>query len=253
MTHPKIEFTKNLGLFKFSDLNRNFDSIESKNRIKRIAESMIGDGLLVDPIIVSNRWIIVDGQHRIKSAEIAKKGIYFIVDHSIKNTPKAIFEAARLHNKNSKDWSKLDYLQGFAKQGNKNYKLLEDFRKEFPEFSLTEAMILLANSGTKFIKKEDFADGKFVIENMEIAKQWANNLLSLRPYFKDGYNRSSFVRTMMTIVEKKPEFNFERFLQKVKLNQDKLHICGDKKSYTLLIEEIYNHRSYAENKLSLRY
>lgn len=241
--------TTHLGMFKRHDVNRNVDQL----RIKRIAKSMIEDGLKVVPMIVTSKFFIVDGQHRFEAAKIAGKGIYFIVDESIQNTPKAIFEAARKFNQTAHNWEKKDYVHGFVVQGKESYKILDDFTKEFPMFTLTERLMLLANSGTKNIEKEEFADGKFEVTNLNIARKWANNLLQLKPYFEKGYNKSVFVRTLLTIMEKKPDFKFEEFLHKVKLRPSSIYLCGDKRTYSEMIEDVYNFKRRADEKLNLRF
>ena len=88
---------------------------------------------------------------------------------------------------------------------------------------------------------------------MNIAKEWANNLLQLKHYFEKGYNKSVFVRTILTIMEKKPEFKFEEFLHKVKLRPSSIYVCGDKKSYAEMIEDIYNYKRRNDEKLNLRF
>lgn len=249
----RILFTSNLSMFKFSEANRVYDTPESKNRIRRIAESMKSDGLLPHPIVVTSKMIVVDGQHRVKAAEIAGKGVYYLVDDTIANTAKSIFNAAKKYNRDAKVWSKADYIHGLSVQGNENYKILEEFSKKYPMFSLTERLYLLMNTGTKSVGKHDFADGKFKIENLQKAEEWANNLLRVRPFFEKGYNKSNFVRTMLTILEKKQDFNFDEFIRKLELRPGSIYLCGDKRSYASMIEDIYNYRRKINEKLNLRF
>ena len=95
----QVKFTQNLGMFKLHNVNREVDT----PRVKRITDSMKKDGLKLVPIIVNSNYVVVDGQHRLTAAKEAGKGIYFIVDTSIPNTTKGIFEAARKFNQNMKE------------------------------------------------------------------------------------------------------------------------------------------------------
>lgn len=253
MKQYKIVHTTNLGMFKFHQVNRDFTTPDSRNRIRRIAESMKNDGLLPHAIVVTSKFIIVDGQHRLEAARIAGKGIYFMIDESISNTPKGIFDAAVKYNRDAKVWGKGDYINGIANQNNQDYKILQDFSDKYPMFSLTDKMFFLMNTGTKSVNKSDFANGKFKITNLNRAYEWANNLLQLQTYFPQGYNKATFVRTMLTIMEKKKEFKFEEFLHKVKLRPKSIKVCGDKKSYADMIEEIYNYKRRESDKLNLRF
>lgn len=251
---PKIQFTNNLGLFKFHEVNRSFENANSQGRINEIAKSMQTEGVFAThPIIVTSKFLIVDGQHRVNAALKAGKGIYFIVDDSIPNTPAGIFKAAKRFNKNAKVWSKEDYIKGLAAQGYESYNILQSFRQKYPMFSLTEALMLLVNSGTKNPEKAAFAEGKFEVKSIKKAEEWAEYLLSLKPYFEKGYNKSVFVRTMLTIMENNKKFDFTRFLHKVKLRPQMIYLCGDKKTYSNMIHELYNYMTRGEDKLELRF
>jgi hypothetical protein len=240
-------------MFKYHPVNRDFTKIESQNRIKKIALSMKEDGLLPHAIVITSKGYVVDGQHRLEAARSAGKGIYYLIDESIPNTGKAIFNAARRYNRDAKVWCKGDYIHGMAEQGSESYKVLQDFSDKYPMFSLTDKMFLLMNTGTRGVGKTEFADGKFEIADINKAHEWVNNLLSLQPYFPKGYNRASFVRTMLTIMEKKKSFKFSEFLHKLNLRPTSLKICGDKKSYSELIESIYNYKRREDEKLNLRF
>jgi hypothetical protein len=253
MKKQSVMFTKNLGMFKLHEANRSLDNPVSQNRIKRIAASMKQEGLKLVPIIVTSKFIVVDGQHRLEAAKLAGCGIYYLVDDTIVNTTKGVFKAAATFNQNMKEWSKKDYIHGFSVQGNESYKVLEQFGKEFPMFSLTEQIMLLNNSGTRHCDKNEFSTGGFKVENLEVAREWANNILSLKPFFEKGYNKSVFVRTLLTIMEKKETFKFEEFLHKVKLRPSSIYMCGDKRSYAEMIEDIYNYKRRNDEKLNLRF
>lgn len=251
MKEFKVHFSKDLSIFKFHIVNRDIQNKSSQNRIQRIADSMKKE-LKKHPIIVTSKMVIVDGQHRVEAAKIAGCGIYYIIDDSVPNTAKGIFDAAKEFNKNAKEWSKKDYIDGYANQGNESYQKLMEFSAKYPMFSLTERLMLLQNSGTKHSNKKEFSDGKFTVKNISTAEKWANYLLELKPYFEKGYNRSNFVRTILTIMEKKKGFKFEEFIHKVKLRPGSIFLCGDKRAYSLMIEDIYNYRRRNDEKISLR-
>ena len=240
-------------MFKYHQVNRDFTTTESQNRVKKIALSMKEGGLLPHAIVITSKGYVVDGQHRLEAARIAGKGIYYLIDESIPNTAKGIFNAAKQYNRDAKVWSKGDYINGIANQGNESYQVLQEFSNKYPMFSLTDKMFFLMNTGTKSVDKAEFADGKFQIVNLKRAHEWANNLLSLEPYFPKGYTKATFVRTMLTIMEKKKDFKFSEFLHKVKLRPTSLKICGDKKSYSEMIESIYNFKRREDEKLNLRF
>lgn len=255
-----ILFETNLTRFKLHKVNRPTDDNQSKNLISEISETMKKSGFRqTEPIIVTrpdkngNIWVI-DGQHRLLAAMSCGIGVYFVTDENVNpNSQKSIFDAFREYNKCKKKIMKNDYVHGFATMGNENFQTLQEFSKKFPMFSLTEQMMFLQNSGTKHPSKKNFQDGKFDVANVKKAETWASNLLELKPYFEKGYNRSVFVRTILTIMEKKKDFKFDEFLHKVKLRPGSIHLCGDKNTYATMIENIYNYRRRDDEKLNLRF
>ena len=54
-------------------------------------------------------------------------------------------------------------------------------------------------------------------------------------------------------MEKKPEFSFDRFLHKVNLRPGMIKKQGDKDSYKLMIEDIYNFKANSNDRLNLRF
>ena len=87
-----------------------------------------------------------------------------------------------------------------------------------------------------------------------MAEHWANRILRLKDFFPKGYNSSNFVRTMVILFEKKSGvFNFEEFVHKLELRPTALKPCGDKRSYSELIEDIYNYKRRVDEKVSLRF
>ena len=84
--HLKSTYTTNLGTFRYHEVNRDFHNIESQNRIKRIAESMKTEGLLPHAIVVTSKFYVVDGQHRLEAARIA--GISLLMRKSL--TPRRV-------------------------------------------------------------------------------------------------------------------------------------------------------------------
>lgn len=252
-TPLQILYSTNPSMFKFHDVNRDYKTVNSENRIKNIAESMKKFGFFPhQPITVTKSGWIVDGQHRVQAATKAGVGIYYIVNPGIPETAKGIFEAAKEMNKNNKVWSKEDYINGYVEMGHEDYETLQEFRKMYPQFKFTEHLMFLKNMASDS-SKEEFSSGDFKIKSFKKACEYADNLLKLQPYFEKYYNKSQFVRTMLIIMSNNKKFDFDEFLHKVKLRPTSLRPCGDKRSYSEMIEEIYNYRRRNDEKIDIRF
>lgn len=270
-----ILYTTNYNLFARVEVNRKINDSNSVRHIKGLTESMKQKGFRsTEPIIVSQKASkdvkitkdgksylllpqgkhgIADGQHRYEAAMAAGVGIYYVIDDEIPMTGKGLFDAFLDYNEWKKVVRKSDYINGYATLGNEDFKILDEFGEKYPMFTLTERMMLLQNSGTKHPSSVQFKKGKFNIENVKKASQWADYLLELKDLFPKGYNKSNFVRAILTIAEKKKGFKFDEFIHKVKLRPGSIYLCGDKRSYSVMIENIYNYRRREDEKLTLRF
>jgi hypothetical protein len=242
-----VYYTSDLSIFKNLEFNR-----EIETRVKNIVHSMIHDGLKYCPIIVNRDFDVIDGKHRLHAAGLAGKGIYYIIDESCKTIEESE-ETMIILNTNTNSWSKFMFLDHYTKKGVKSYVLLTKFKKEFPSFSLTDCMMLLNNNSNYPSQYDrDFENGKWKIKSYEIGQTWAEFITSIKPFFPDGYNRAIFIRTMITILSKYPDFSTERFLHKSSVCSYKFVIQGDRRSYIRMIEDVYNFKVKDEQKLYFR-
>jgi hypothetical protein len=256
--NKSILYETNLDRFQLVKVNREITDSQSQNQIREIADDMKVNGFrYTEPIVVTRKdkngvhWT-ADGQHRLSAARLAGVGVYYVIDEEIPLTKKGIFDAFLKYNMWKKKVRKNDYIHGYSEMGNENFQILQEFGDKYPMFSLTERMMLLQNSGTKHPSTEQFQKGKFNIASVKTAEKWANHLLEIKPYFEKGYNKSNFVRAILTIAEKKKGFKFDEFIHKVKLRPGSIHLCGDKRAYSVMIEDIYNYRRRENEKLNLR-
>jgi hypothetical protein len=213
---------------------------------------------LVCPIIVNQHWQIIDGQHRFETAKRLGLHIDYIVvnDYGL--------EEVQILNSNINTWKAIDYLNGYCDLGYEHYLVFRDFMKQHPEFNFQSCEILLTNKTINSIRhnKTDvdgkrklklfvnqFFSGSFKVKDLQKAHDMAEKLKMIKPYY-DGFNRSLFVKSMVTIFNN-PVFNHAQLIGKLAQQPTSLQHCATVKQYHLLIEEIYNYRS--REKVSLRF
>jgi hypothetical protein len=109
---------------------------------------------------------------------------------------------------------------------------------------------MLCKNSFSSVPRNEFESGNFTTRDMTKARLWGDYIMSLKPFFK-GYNRSIFVRALVKVLSKKPEFNFEKFLHKVQLRPNLITMCGTVEQYVAMIEELYNFGS--RDKINLRF
>lgn len=148
----EIYSTMDYSKFNFERTNRDLGSLK---KLREVAASV---GFLT-PILVNEEYTIIDGQHRFSVARDMKIPIKFII---IENAGKD--EIISLNTTN-KQWSVLDFIQLYAKEGNEDYQNLMDLYKHriMPiSTMLTTAMNAKASSGTITRKTKE---GKFEFHN----------------------------------------------------------------------------------------
>ena len=224
--------------FRLLEGNRGLNPIH----LARLTESF-AKRPLVSVVIVNEAMEVIDGQHRLAVAKALGVSVYFLV------VPGYGLTEIHTLNANQRNWNADDFLAGYCSQGREHYLAYRDFKKEFG-FGHTETRSLLtgvAHSG----KDNAFFEGRFEIADLDRAYRWAEMLRAIAPYY-DGWRRRSFINACLGIF-KRPQFDYNRFLQKLKSQPTRLKDCVDIAQYTELIEDIYNYRCADRNKVNLRF
>jgi hypothetical protein len=233
--------TKDYSIFKFREDNRPI----IPNHVKKLAKRMSERGWLPTSVVTINgSGDIIDGQNRVTAAMSVGCPIRYKV---VKG---AGSDEMTEMNTLQKNWSPFDHLHKFVVKGNKNYVVFNNFITDYPMYKYTEVAMFLNNSMSS-VKRDTFESGEYVVKNEKKAREWANNILELKPYFEKYYNKSIFVRAMVKIMSNKKDFVFEEFLHKVKLRPMKLVPCGTVEQYVEMIEGIYNYMR--KDKVNLRF
>lgn len=227
--------------------------------IRRLVASIEERGFLQVPIIVNEKYEVIDGQHRLLAAKETNTSIYYII------VPGYKLEHVHALNMNQKNWSKIDFMDGYADMGVEAYVKLRNFYNKNNDFSLTSCLAMCSNTANnstgmlsqKYHKgratsknmKQVFEEGTWTGKNFDLAQEWANKIRMVKPYY-DGYNRVVFVGTMINMFRNKNYDHYE-FLNKLSMQPRRLVDAANREQSKLLIEEIYNYRR--KNKVNLRY
>jgi hypothetical protein len=245
--------TYDLSIFKSIDGNR----VPNLQHIRRLSASVEQYGMKCNPIIVNERLEVIDGQHRLAAAKEVGTYVYYIVIEG--------YTLSEVHtlNLNQKNWTKKDFMYGYADMGVMSYVKLKKFVEKNDDFTFNDCIAFCSNItggsdntiSKKYNKKgsrnslEIFEEGTWKGKDFELGQEWANKIRMIKPYYHN-YTRSTFVGTMLGLFLN-DRFDFNEFMHKVRLQPTALVDCANREQYKTLIEDIYNYRS--RNKVSLRY
>lgn len=240
-----VLYTTDVEMFRPTTTNRNLDM----SRVKEIAKSMSEEGLLLVPITVNKKKQVIDGEHRLEAAKIAGKGIYYLMANNYGEK-----EMIQM-NRNNKSWAMKNYIEHYAKGGNKHYQKLMEFRDMFPKIALSNSIYFLQN-GNKTLQSVKEGDFKVVSYNRGV--RWGEfimelaNVSNINNSFR--YDHTIFIRTMVSILKKYEGKGFEmnEFIDRAFKYPQLFSLCGDTETYSRMIEKIYNHNRRGDKKIFIR-
>lgn len=226
--------TSEYNLFKRIAGNRAINTAH----VGRLKESMKKEDLMI-PIIVNSKKEVIDGQHRLQARRELGLPVYYIV---IANLGIAQTQMANADNKN---WGSNDFVGTYIELNYAHYKKYAEFKKKY-EFAHQVSLLLLegiqSNSRTN-----EFRTGGFVVKNYELACDWAEKIYQVEPFY-DGFKRRSFVTALVHLFQNE-KYNHDEFIQKLEYQSSKLVHCTTLSQYIKIIEDIYNYKRKAEDKI----
>jgi hypothetical protein len=238
--NPVLQSTKDYSKFVLCDFNRN---VEKK---KFLRESMEKHGYIpAYPMhcIVGDKGLlqIKAGHHRFEVARELGIAVYYVISNDM----------ATIHEleKSTTRWTYRDYLESFAKCGNKDYQQVKWYHEETGiPIALCVSMLAdqSAGSGNCNVK---FKFGEFAVVTCEHIDLVADIVLHCKALGIKATD-AIFVQALSRCVRVK-EFSPEVFKTRATANSSMFKPCRSVQEQTVLFENVYNMKSKHENKLPL--
>lgn len=231
--------TTNYSIFKFSEFNRNV--VYRKDLMDEAKRGFIA------PIIVNEKFVVIDGQSRLKHAEYAQVPIKYMVVDGL--TEKDIIRM----NTTQLSWSIKDYIQSYANEGNEEYQKLIVLLNNYKFTSGSIAAISLGIGETGGKVTNILKNGEFKFVNYEKTVQ-----------FLEYYNRfiqettiNNYGKLLLAVNQicRIKKFDTERLIKKVKesRNKDDLNTSLSKNEYIEILLDMYNNKTRANSNLTINY
>lgn len=147
----KVRSTTNYFQFRFIDGNRD---VKHAAKIKKSIEAV---GLLICPILVNEKFEIIDGQGRFTACKELNLPVYYVQQNGIG------IEEVRKMNSVSSNWVTGDYVHSYTEgdETKDSYIYLQSLQKQFPDFSYT-FLATVANKVNKHSETvKNIKDGSF--------------------------------------------------------------------------------------------
>jgi hypothetical protein len=218
-----------------------FTSIDGNRRIrpthfKRLKKSMQKQTLL-SPITVNHNYQVIDGQHRLACLKSLDKPVHYYICEEYG------LNEVHIMNSNMANWSTDEFMHAYADSGIEPYMIYRTFKEKWG-FNHRVCLTLLRGRAVGKETGWEFNSGEYEVSHSDMvrADKWARKITRTGKYYHD-FKRRSYIFALLRCF-KNPEFHFDEFLNKLKLQPTKLVKCTAIDEYLVLIEKIYNfHRA----------
>lgn len=226
--HPKIQVTKDYSLFKLNEKNREVLSNRVSNITESIEELDLTDCL---PILINEKWEIIDGQTRYESCKLRGKPIYYVMKNLNGQTDRAMI----LLNSKQAKWTLDEYISHYAKAGIQDYIDILDCKAQYGVTSSTAACFVgnMTTDDGKRLRNGEFKAGKIKYST------FGDVLMDYKELFPSNYQHVFFIRSLIYVIKYK-YYDHQKDYKKVIRNRFKLKGCADVAQYLQMWEEILN-------------
>lgn len=237
-----------LDKFKVFPGNRPID----KMNLQKIKSSIERNNLLQEcPILINEKYEVLDGQHRLSAAKDLGLPIFYISKIG------GGYEDVILMNENRRTWKNEDYLRLFAEgTKNLNYISLQNFMKVH-NLKLSQALIIVNGPIKQMKEHSDFKEGKFIFpEDLEYLEDLVDKVKTfwglcsehgIKPLHR--FKSTAFLKPFLIFITH-PNVQWEIFFQKLESWWYKIGIRPSTNLYIDLFSDIYNYRN--QNKIHIQ-
>lgn len=167
---------------KFKKLEGNRSVLETRK--KRIEKSVNEHGQRFNPILVNEKFEVVEGQGRLEVFHAKNMPIQYIVHDGLTLDDCVVF------NSTNTSWTLQDYIDSFIAQGNENYIRLNNLIKAHKQIPINAVMFAVTGmTGGSKSEKSDIKGGKVVVTEADYLH--AENLLSYADKFWANFTKGN--------------------------------------------------------------
>lgn len=226
---------------KFDLLEAN--RLTNRSHIEKLKASIEENPVLVQaqPILVNEKYEIIDGQHRFIASRELGLPIYFTL------VPGLTIEDARNMNVLHRRWRAEDYARSYASTGNREYMKYLELREEYG-FPHTTTLAYIEGVHRHGISGR-FRHGLMVIQNEALTRQLLDQLAETGQfvdYVNDYKWASALLKAMLS-----DNYDHARFIRKMEMNPNLLRRRATMEDYLRMIEEVYNFKQGLANHIRL--
>jgi len=238
---------------KFSILEQN--RVVNDKHVNELVVSIQNSGQLT-PIIINEKFEIIDGQHRFDACRILKIPVMYLISY------KTSINEVILMNNTQKSWKLPDYLRCFSDKKWHNheiYQKVDKFMREH-DLKLTTCIVLLSegtggggSTGTSLTGQGliSFRKGTYKIGNLARAQAIAKILSEIKAFAPDLVGSDRFCRSYCKL-SSEPKWNHDSAVYQIKKYRRKYDGASSKEEALQGLLAVYNYNQLKSKKISIR-
>ena len=240
---------------KFSILEQN--RVVNDKHVNELVVSIQNSGQLT-PIIINEKFEIIDGQHRFDACKILKIPVMYLISY------KTSINEVILMNNTQKSWKLHDYLRCFSDKkwnNHETYQKVDKFMREH-DLKLTTCIVLLSegtgsgNSLGNAVSLQgqgliSFKKGIYRIGNLTRAQAIAKILSEIKAFAPDLVGSDRFCRSYCKL-SLEPKWNHNSAVYQIKKYRRKYDGASSKEEALQGLLAVYNYNQLKSKKISIR-
>ena len=240
--------TKNYAKFKIIEGNRPID------HAKKIIESISEIGMLWQPILVNEKFEIIDGQGRFLAMKTLGIPVIYIIQNGL-NT-----KHVRYLNKNATNWKINDYIHSYATgaDSKESFVNLEVVKKQFSEFNQNTIMRAASDKGLSAQGSADLRNGTYdgmAIEQMNVAIRRLTKLREIAAFIPQNLRfRTSLLNAIIFceyISEVDANFSIDQLTDAIKKNLGIVPLARNLRDAIENVDYMYNYKRLGKNRYDI--
>jgi hypothetical protein len=233
--------TSDYGRFRAITSNREVN----EPHVRKLMANIRKENLLhLRPIDVTEKFEVVDGQHRLEAAERLGLPIYYQLSPALNQGHIAVLNSV------SRSWTGQDYLNHFTVEGREHYQRVSKFLQQHSRFGLDTALNLLSLDSRG--NTQAFRAGDYRITRWEKGILVAAFVEELHEKFGFAYAfTNSFVAALDQAV-RTGRYDHAKMLRQVEKQPRALVRCPTQRASLEMIEELYNYQQHGTSRVRFR-
>lgn len=228
-TQNVVQSTTNYDQFNLLGANRDINA----SMVKRLKKSFEEKGNLmqVSPILVNERYEVIDGQHRLTAARELGVPVYFTI------VPGIGINEARQMNLLHHRWDSEAFLKTYSAEGRRPYIEFSKLKFDYPDFSFSILIAAIVGHQTTG-QQAAFRNGNLEMFDITVVRALLDDisqLAELTPIFKQRSVVYAYLRARQA-----DNFNNEYFVDKVQEKRLELGAFQGVVDNLRQFEQLYN-------------